>query len=270
MKKTIVCLGLLISSALFAATIEDNQTSGVIRIIPVEATPQPESVEIHISFPEMGEVKEKNPVAVQVRLEGYPIGYTTDLPRAKEIRNSQEGQALRILIDNEPYLEVNDSIDDFTDSEEADFSSILQTQIPYNLRSGAHLIRMFLVRSYGESLKGGQCYTASYFFVGSKKEKEPFDLSAPYLTYNQPEGDFKSGQPILLDFYLSNTQLSKDGYKVRLTIDGKDKRLLTEWAPYYIYGLSKGSHKIKLELLNPQNQVLPGFFKETQRTIFVR
>jgi hypothetical protein len=270
MKKAFVCCGLLISTSLFGAVIEEGKEGGGIRVIPVEATPQPESVEIHIAFPEMGEVKEKNPVTVQVRLEGYPIGYTTDLPRAREIRNSQEGQALRILIDNEPYMEINDAIDDFTDSEEADFNSILQTQIPYNLRSGAHLIRMFLVRSYGECLKGGESYVSSYFYVGSKKEKNPFDLTQPYLTYNQPEGDFKTGMPILLDFYLSNTQLSKDGYKVRLTIDGKDKRLLTDWVPYYIYGLKTGSHKIKLELLDPEGHVLPGFFKETQRMIFVK
>ncbi len=270
MKKIAVSLALLISSTLLGATIEDNHSDGTIRVVPVEPTPQPESVEIHLAFPEMGEVKEKNPVALQVRLEGYPIGYDTDLPRAKEIRNNRSGQALRILIDNEPYVEINDAIDDFTDSEEADFNSILETKIPYNLKSGAHLIRMFLVRSYGESLKGGETFTASYFFVGSKKTNNPFDLSQPYLTYNQPEGDYPSKKPILLDFYLSNTQLSKDGYKVRLIIDNKDKRLLTEWTPYYIYGLNPGSHKIKLELLDPQNTVLPGFFKDTQRTIVVK
>ena len=270
MQKTILCLGLLISCSLFGAVIEDSKTGSGVRVVPVEETPQPETVEVHIAFPEMGELKEKNPVTIQIRLEGYPIGYDTDLPRAREIRNSKEGQALRVLIDNEPYMELNDAIDDFTDSEEADFNSILQTQIPYHLRTGAHLVRMFLVRSYGECLKGGKCYVASYFYVGNKKEKEPFDLNQPYLTYNQPEGEFKANMPILLDFYISNTQLSKDGYKVRLTIDGKDKRLLTEWVPYYIYGLKSGSHKIKLELLDPQGHVIPGFFKETQRVILVK
>ena len=269
MKKAIVCLGLLISTSLCAAVVEDNHGTGDVRVVPVEATPQPDSVEIHLAFPERGADNQKNPVSIQMRLQGYPIGYDSYIPRAKEIRNSREGQAIRILIDNESYMEVNDAIDSFTDSEEADFNSTLETKIPFNLKPGPHLIRMFLVRSYGESLKGNSCYAASYFFVGPKQDN-PFDLSKPYLTYNQPDGEFKGNQPILLDFYISNTQLSKDGYKVRLTIDGKDKRLLTEWAPYYIYGLKSGSHKIKLELLDPQNHVMTGFFRETQRTILVK
>jgi hypothetical protein len=90
------------------------------------------------------------------------------------------------------------------------------------------------------------------------------------LTYNAPEGEFKDGQPILLDFYVVNTQLSKDGYKVRLIIDGTDKRMLTEWVPYFIYGLKKGSHTIKLELLNPQGTVLAPLFNDLEQTIVVK
>ncbi|MFS8562994.1 MAG: hypothetical protein LVR00_01110 [Rhabdochlamydiaceae bacterium] len=221
MKKAIMCLGLLISTSLFGATVEGDKGSGDVRVVPVEPTPQGDAVELHLSFPEMGASGQKNPVGIQLRLEGYPIGYDSYLPRCKEIRNSREGQAIRILIDNESFMEINDAINSVTDSEETDFDSILETTIPYHLKPGPHLVRMFLVRSYGESLKARSCYVASYFFVGPGKKEAPFDLSKPYLTYNQPEGEFKVNQPILLDFYISNTQLSKDGYKVRLTIDGK-------------------------------------------------
>jgi hypothetical protein len=109
-----------------------------------------------------------------------------------------------------------------------------------------------------------------YFYFGETENKPSIDLSRPFLTYNCPEGEFKAGQPILLDFYLSNTQLSSDGYKVRLIIDGRDKRILTDWVPYYIYGLKKGSHTIKLELLSPQGTVLSPLFDDLQQTIVVK
>jgi hypothetical protein len=72
-----------------------------------------------------------------------------------------------------------------------------------------------------------------------------------------------------LDFLISNCELTPDGYKVRLTIDGNVHRTLTSWQPYYIYGLSKGKHTIRLELLNKEEKV-PGSFNDVTRTIYVQ
>lgn len=258
----------LFSHSLHAATPEGPSTN-TIRVVPVEATPEPDTVKTHIVFPEEGEVKKDNPVSVQIRLEGFPLGFKSDFVREREIRNSQRGQTLQVLVDDFPSMEIEIPIDDTADTEEIDFDQTLESRIPYKLKKGLHIIRAFPVRSFGESLKGEGCFASRYFYMGSKTEKAP-DLSVPYLTYNEPKGTFSSGKPILLDFYICNTQLSKDGYKVRVTIDKVDKRILESWAPYYIYGLKKGSHTIKLELLDPQNSVLPSLFKDTERTIVVQ
>jgi hypothetical protein len=101
------------------------------------------------------------------------------------------------------------------------------------------------------------------------KKEGAVDLTKPYLTYNQPVGAFTTLQPILLDFFISNCQLSRDGYKVRLTIDRSDKRILTHWVPYYIYGLSRGTHTIRLDLLDPDGSVIAPLFNDTQKTITV-
>jgi hypothetical protein len=92
------------------------------------------------------------------------------------------------------------------------------------------------------------------------------------LTYNEPSDNMPltEGQPILLDFFISNCELTKDGYKVRLSIDGKGTRTLTSWQPYYIYGLKRGRHKVKLELLDPDDKVVPGTFNRVERTINVQ
>jgi hypothetical protein len=113
-------------------------------------------------------------------------------------------------------------------------------------------------------------FEACTFFVGQRKPTLSVDLSMPYITYNQPQGEFDGKQPILLDFFVKNTQLSKDGYQVRLTIDRTDKRLLSDWSPYYIYGLKRGSHTIKLELLDQHNKVVKPLFNDLERTIVVR
>ncbi len=267
--KLLICLALSISTTLFGATVEGNH-SGEIRVVPVRPTPQPDEIEVRFAFPEVGEVKTENPVKTQVRVEAYPLGFNSDFPRAREIRDSDEGQSIHIIVDGKHHFDVNEAIDDIAENEEIDFDQIVEARIPYNLSTGIHVLRAFPVRSYSESLKGSKCFASIYFYFGKGESEPSVDLSKPYLTYNSPEGEYNTDQPILLDFYLSNTQLSNDGYKVRLTIDGKDKRILTDWTPYYIYGLKKGSHTIKLELLSPQGTVLAPLFNDLQQTIVVR
>jgi hypothetical protein len=268
MKVTIALMTMLCSLSLFGADVEGERV-GKVRVVPVENTPEPDAVETRIAFPGNGEVKERNPVSVQIRLDGYPLGIHSDFPRAKELRDRREGQSLWILIDDRAPIEVNEAIDDTADDDELDFTQTIEQVIPYTLDPGPHVIRVLPLRSYDECLKGDKVFAASVFYIGNKGEKT-IDLKKPYLTYNEPMGTFKGDKPILLDFFVSNTQLSKDGYKVRLIIDGNDKRILTEWHPYYIYGLSKGTHTVELQLLDPYNNVLPGLFDDTKATIQVQ
>jgi hypothetical protein len=264
----IVAISLGIGSA-WGATVEGEQTTGV-RVIPMKQSPEADEVEVRFAFPLEGEVKTENPVITQLRIEAFPLGFRTDMPRAREIRDSDEGQSIHIIVDGKHHFDINEAIDDISENEEIDFDQIIQAKIPYNLSDGIHILRAFPVRSYGESLKNFRCFAATYFYFGRGASKPSIDLNKPYLTYNTPEGEFDSKQPILLDFYLTNTQLSNDGYKVRLTIDGTDKRILTQWVPYYMYGLKKGSHTIKLELLDPQNKVLAPLFNDLEQKIVVK
>ena len=260
---------ILLTAALCGAVIEGEHT-GDVRVVPVEATPEPSEVELLIAYPKEDEVEEENPVRLQFRLEAYPLGFFSDFTRAREVRDSEAGQALHIIIDGKPPISVNEAIDEISESEEINYDQTIITKVPYNLSKGMHVLRAFLVRSFDESLKGPKTFATSIFYVGHKDSSKTVDLSRPFLTYNQPQGTFNHKQPILLDFIVSNTQLSKDGYKVRLIIDGTDKRLLTEWNPHYIYGLNPGSHTIKIELLDPRGKVLPPLFDDLQQTIVVK
>lgn len=259
----------------FCAELENTTPNPKsIQVIPVDPTPDPDHVDTKILYPKENEVKSSSPVKGQIRLQGYALGTDTDQPRKKEIWNSSEGQSLHIFIDNQPYFEVNEALIDALDDVQDYFDQTADFEIPFKLQPGMHVIRAFPVRSYNESVKSDRAFTARTFYYQEKKNNPQLDLSGPYLTYNEPQGEYnynnKNLQPILLDFYITNCQLSKDGYKVRLTIDNDNLRILTTWQPYYIYGMKKGMHRIRLELIDPQNKPVPGLLNDVTRTIVIK
>ncbi len=247
-----------------------------IQVVPVETTPEPRHVELRLEYPSDQKVLHKQPIQLQMRLDGFPLGVDSDFPRKNEIYNDSQGQSIHIFIDNRPYFEIDEALWDANDDHEEYYDQTVELDIPFQLEPGKHIIRAFPCRSYGESIKGPegmrhpQSFIASTFYYHTQKDGFGASLTAPFITYNEPQGTYQDPKkPILLDFFVSNCVLSKDGYKVRLTIDGENKRFLVQWQPYYIYGLSQGDHKIRLELIDPQNKLVPGPFNDIERTIHI-
>ncbi|MBS0620613.1 MAG: hypothetical protein JSS61_04040 [Verrucomicrobia bacterium] len=273
MRHALICT--LITTVLgtgFAASLSDEpaNTQG-IQIVPVNPSPDPNEVSLKVLFPKYDEVKTDSPVQGQLRLEGYALGVDTEMPREREIWNDPEGQSLHIFIDNQPYFAVNEALIDALDDVQDYFVQTAEFEIPFKLQPGMHVIRAFPVRSFNESVKSDRAFAASVFYYQEKKDNPAVDLTKPYLTYNEPQGEYSfDKKPILLDFYLCNCDLSKDGYKVRFSIDNEVQRMITTWQPYYIYGLKKGMHRIRLELLGPDNKAVPGPFNDVQRTIVIK
>lgn len=263
---------LLFSLSLSAASITPYRSNpSMVRIVPVEPTPEPDNVQTTLVFPRRGQVVYQSPVSVQARLTGFPLGTNSDFDRAKEIYNDPMGQSLLVFLDNDHPIEIYKSFIDALDDNNLFWDLTLTTRIPYTLRPGMHVIRAFPDRSYGESLKRPGCYAVTYFFFQEEIDNLDVDLNGPYLTYNEPLEtlNYNAAKPILLDFFLSNTQLSSDGFKVRVIINGDNIRDLTRWVPYYIYGLTSGKHTVRLQLIDENNKVVPGLFNDVSRTITV-
>lgn len=264
--------GLLLACALsqFAAEIGTKAPNpSLVRIVAVRPTPEPTNVETAIVFPRQEQVLWGNPVRVQARLIGFSVGTNSDFEREHEIFNDPGGQSLLIFIDDHHPVEIYKSTIDSLDNNNLFYDVMLTTRIPFHLKEGKHVIRAFPDRSYGESLKGPGCYAASIFYIGSRMDNLDVDLRAPYMTYNEPLETmrYRSDRPLLLDFYLSNVQLSPDGYKIKVTIDGEIIRSLTRWVPYYIYGLTPGVHTVRLQLIDGQNKQVPGLFNDVTRKV---
>ncbi len=279
--KSYLVLGLaLCGSFLFAQDfVPDSQLpasrgqkpapSSKIRLMPVKRTPEAEGTSVVISLPTPGAIA-KLPVWLQIRVDGYPIGASSSFDRQKEIAVTPQGQTMHVVVDNLPYFAVSEpALDPFNEAGWY-YETNYKFEIPANLSKGEHLVRVFLARTFGESLKGDLTFFATNFFVGERGPTK-FDLSQPYLTYNEPSNQLylTEGGPILLDFFISNCELTKDGYKVRLTIDKKATKNLHDWQPYYIYGLDEGQHTVRLELLGPDGLLVKGPFNDVEQTITV-
>ncbi len=266
----IIALSVSLSVFAFAAEQKPEKLVEQIRVLPVKRTPESETSTAVISIPKNGAVIKENPVWVQTRIQGYPIGAASQFDRADEVALSNKGQTIHVVVDDQPYFSVYEPALDPFNEEGWYYETSYKFELP-KVGPGEHLLRVFLARSYGECLKGEWAYSAILFNVGSGPDTSKYELTKPYITYNEPSNQMylEEDKPILLDFYISNCELSSDGYKVRLTVDGKTTRTLTAWQPYYIYGLKKGNHTIRLDLINSRGKVVLGPLSKAQQTITV-
>lgn len=267
-KKTLFCVGICFIAFILGDKLHYIPT-GQIRIVPVQRTVEGRAIKLKVVFPKQGAIESTRP-SIQMNVFAYPLGSDSQFPRAKEIKNYPYGQSVHVVVDDRLYFPVTGPSIDVFDQDGNFRSETYEAKLPFTLEKGVHTVRAFLCRSYGESLKGRNCFEAKNFYVGKKDKDKAINLSAPYLTYNQPAGTFEEKVPVLLDFYLSNTELSEDGYKVKLSINNKLISHLIEWTPYYIYGLKKGKHTIQLQLLNSQDEVVSGTFNNVTKTIYIR
>src|SRR3989344_1839219 len=262
----------LLATLLFAmaASKEPSSMDSSLRTMIVPSTPESSTIILKSAIPEEGQVV-SNPVGIQFRIDGFALGAPSPFERAGELVNSDMGQTIHVILDNRSYIPINKPAIDPLDESGFYYDMSYKFDLPYRLGSGMHTLRMFPARSYGESLKGENTFVALSFYVNAEESNRKMDLSQPYITYNEPSPlmPLLEGKPVLLDFYVTNTELSQDGYKVRLTVDGTFHRLLTAWQPFYIYGLKKGRHTVRLELLDAQDKRVPGEFNDVSDTITV-
>ncbi len=253
------------------ADAPENAAVQEIRVMGVARTPEPNTVILKIALPKTGDTVDGNPVWMQFRVDGYSLGSgSSQFVRSDEIAVSDLGQTVHVIIDNRPYFPIKDPAINPFNEEGWYYTTGYRFKIPFSLKEGLHTIRIFPARSFGESLKEENTFAVGYFYLGEKSAEGIPDFSKPYLTFNEPGDQIKltANQPVLLDFLIANCDLSPDGYKVRLSIDGRVIRDLSSWQPYYIYGLSKGKHTIRLELFNEKTKV-PGEWNDVERTILI-
>jgi hypothetical protein len=197
------------------------------------------------------------PVEVRFRLSGYELRVPTPGGEDRGIARAPDGQHIHLILNDEPYRAVYDAE---------------EPQVLDDLPEGTHVLRAFPGLDWHEAVKSPGAFATRTIHVGDETADPPAELSGPLLTYSRPVGEYEgpAADSILVDFHLSGVRLSPEGYRVRLTVEGIDSVLITDWAPYLLVGLPDGEHAIRLELLDPEGAAVPGAFNRSQRTIRVR
>ena len=137
-----------------------------------------------------------------------------------------------------------------------------------NLAPGTHTIRAFAVRPWGESVKTKEAYAQTTFNVLTETQDNLPNPDYPLLTYNSPTGTY-GAEPILLDFYLSNSDIATDKsnnleqYSVKATVNGTSF-IIDDWQPYYLTGFETGDNWIQLELID-RGSTIENAFNNTVR-----
>lgn len=207
--------------------------------------------QIKIVSPNKGEVLNTKDVSVSLDVKGFDIFKNEEL---------QMGPHLHFFVDDQPY------------------QAIYSTEKPIvlsNLAPGTHTIRVFASRPWHESFKNEGAYAQTTFHIFTPTEDNNPSESQPLLTYSRPQGVY-GAQPIMLDFYLTNTPLhlvAKENpddditdWRIRVTVNG-ESFILDTWQPIYLKGFNKGQNWVKLEFIDDNGDVIKNAFNSTVRAI---
>jgi hypothetical protein len=259
----IFCIALL-STTLISCSKHQEQTAIDTTTVQVAVVPAPQrtypDASLAIVSPKEGETL-KNPadsVKIVMQVSGTELGTHTDGDSTLGIAYSKQGQHVHVIVDAKPYMA------DYKNGE------------PFNigvLAPGMHTIRAFPSFSWHESMKSPHAFATRTFYVGEKKvdSTQMNNLNGPLLTYSRPKGTYAAGEDgkVLLDFFVSNATLDSNKYKVKVWVDTTAMPDIVKWQPYYITGLAKGDHTVKLQLIAPDGSVVPGSYNSPSGKITI-
>lgn len=213
-----------------------------ITLTKVVGSPEYENASLNVKDIEIGDKESK----FSFNIENYDLGVQTSKNFDYQLANSAKGQHIHFIVNNGPYSAH------YTDS----FSKGFEKE--------SNVILAFLSRSYHESVKNKNA------FILAQIGENQVNLESEFLFYSRPKGTYKGAdtENLLLDFYLVNTEISKNGNKVRATIQDTEF-IIDEWAPYYIEGLPKGEINIKLELIDSSGNLIKTPFNPSIRNVIL-
>lgn len=207
--------------------------------------------QVKILSPQPEETLNETTIKVQLQVKDFPL-----------FENKEKGLSphLHLILDNEPYQPIY---------------NVDQPITLENLSPGTHTLRVFAVRPWHESFKNNGAYAQSTFHVLTKTEENSPDPNLPLLTYSRPKGTY-GAEPIMLDFYLTNTPLhlvaqenpqdEVADWRIKVTINGQTF-LLDSWQPIYLKGFKKGNNWVKLEFIDESGKEVKNVFNNTVRLI---
>lgn len=127
---------------------------------------------------------------------------------------------------------------------------------------GNNVFLSFLTHRNKISVKTNKANVLKNVVIGDMESL--FNMKQPHLFYYLPQEN--TGDPIL-DFYLVNTSIAKNGNKVKVTIN-EVEFILEKWAAYRVEGVSKSVNTIRIQLIDNNGKLMEGPFNDSGERTF--
>ena len=222
-----------------------------ITISPAPSSPEYADAMLETTNPTQGAtLPSGDSMEFSYNVTNYELGVPTSDASQKPLANSEKGQHVHLILNNNPYHAI-----------------YKPEGFKLALDDGHYVAISFLSRSYHESVKNPEAYNVMQFNVGDGQIEEA-DLSAPMLFYSRPKGTYtgKDAENILFDFYLVNTEIGATGNQVRVTVNSDTTFMVDTWQPYVIEGLPMGENSILIELVDSQGNLIDSPINREERT----
>ncbi len=214
---------------------------GGLKISPFADSEKFPDAKLMLNMPKEGMKQDGKKVSFDFGVEGYQLGAQSPEAGANGLANSDKGQHIHLIMDNDPY------------------SAHYEPKFDKEFEPGHHVAIAFLSRSFHESVKNPDAFKVFQFTIGQKaKDAQPMDLSKPMLFYSRPKGEYAGAdaQKVLFDFYPVNAELKAGGYSVVATINDSLQFEFDKWQPYVIEGLPMGENTINIKLVDAQGNAV--------------
>ncbi len=232
--------------------VEPMAQGGSIRLSEMTGSPEYMDAMLQMNTPANQGNNRNLQLTYDVR--NFQLGTQTADAQNKGIANSEDGQHIHLIVNNRPYV------------------ALYEPKHTAQLEQGNNVILSFLSRSYHESVKNPEAYVLRQVMVGTGGNREEVDLNAPHMFYSRPKGEYtgpNDTQRVMLDFYLVNVNLERNGHRVKATINGEDF-MIYKWAPYIIEGMPMGENTIRLELQDNQGRAVQSPYNPVERKITLK
>lgn len=229
-----------------------------VTVTPV--SPSPEFPNANIEVAAIGDKngKDSTKVTFNFTLKNYELKLQTADNGSKNCNNSDKGQHIHFILDNQPYKAL--------------YEPKNEVVLPNDGKE--HYLMAFLSRSYHESIKSKGAAVVYHFMVDKKGNlKKLANPKTPMVFYSRPKGDYlgKDTTNILLDYYVWNCSLSNKGYKVKAEISNLNTpsqsitTTMNKWEPSFIKNLGTGKCKVTLTLVDKNGKSAQGPMTNTSR-----
>jgi len=255
---------LLAAATLFMASCGEEaaqqEEETVIKPAPIEMVEVGNSPEFEGAAISMGEIKtdadgENVKVTFNFNVQNYELMNQTGDADAKMCANSEKGQHIHFILDNEPY------------------AALYEPHHSVSLaKNSEHYLLAFLSRSYHESVKSEGASLVYHFKVDDKGKVQQLEApTSPMLFYSRPKGDYVGKDDIsnlLFDFFPWNTEIGANGNHVLAHIKGEGvdtTMVVNDWKAYFLHNMPTGRPTITLTLVDKDGNKIDGPMTEVTR-----